>query len=187
MVWTSPESGQHVGTCRPDFLIWTGVYLNLDWIWTKSGPNLDQIWTKSGPNLESSKNRLDQFRQPPNQSDKTGLICWGVHAVELLLTADHRERAQEIKWKNTELTTSWNITKIYLMLHNMREANPTLCVLCLFSVCFSKCNSCVGLVCCWRGNLDLLKWADFWSCWLNHEKRLKSWKKIEILKSWDPT
>ncbi len=64
-----------------------------------------------------------------------------------------------------------------------------LCVFCvyLFSMCFPKHDSCVGLVHCWRGNLDLLKWAEFWSCWLNHEKRLKSWKKIEILKSWEPT
>jgi hypothetical protein len=77
--------------------------------------------------------------------------------------------------------------KIYLMLHNMSKANLTLCFLCLFSMCFPKCNSCVGLVCCWCGNWDLLKWAEFWSCWLNHEKRLKSWKKIEILKSWEPT
>ncbi len=47
MVWTSPESGQHVQTCRPDFLIWTGVYLDLDRIWIKSGPNLDQIWNQA--------------------------------------------------------------------------------------------------------------------------------------------
>jgi hypothetical protein len=55
MVWTSPESGQHVRTCCPDFLIWTAMDLCLD-----------RIWTKSGPNLESGKNRLDQFRQPPS-------------------------------------------------------------------------------------------------------------------------
>ncbi len=55
MVWTSPESRQHVRTCCPDFLIWTAMYLCLD-----------QIWTKSGLNLESGKNRLDQFRQPPS-------------------------------------------------------------------------------------------------------------------------
>ena len=29
-VWTSPESGQHVRTCLPDFLIWTAMYLDLD-------------------------------------------------------------------------------------------------------------------------------------------------------------
>jgi hypothetical protein len=78
----------------------------------------------------------------------------------------------------------------------MREANLTLrvfcvcsaCFLCLFSVCCPKCDtSCVGLVRCWRWNLDLLKWAEFWSCWLNHEKRLKSWNKIEILQSWEST
>jgi hypothetical protein len=42
--------GQHVqtlDTCRPDFLIWTGVYLDLDRIWTKYGPNLDQIWNRA--------------------------------------------------------------------------------------------------------------------------------------------
>ncbi len=93
---------------------------------------------------------------------------------------------QEIKWKNTELMTSWNNIKIYLMLC---VKQTWLCVFCvfLFSAWFSKRNSCVGLVRCWRGNLDLLKWAEFSSCWLNHEKRLKSWKKIEILKSWEPT
>jgi hypothetical protein len=43
----------------------------------------------------------------------------------------------------------------------MREANLTLCFVCLFSVCFPKRISCVGLVRCWRKNLDLLKWAEF--------------------------
>ncbi len=53
-------------------------------------------------------------------------------------------------------------------------------------MCCPKCDtSCVGLVRCWHWNLDLLKWAEFWSCWLNHKKRLKSWNKIEILKSWE--
>ncbi len=65
-----------------------------------------------------------------------------------------------------------------------RSKPDTLCFLCLFSACCPKCDiSCVGLVHCWRWNLDLMKWAEFWSCWLNHEKRLKSWNK---LKSWNP-
>ncbi len=52
--------------------IWTACpdmpsrFFDLDRGVPQSGPNLDQIWTKSGPNLESSKNRLSQFRQPPN-------------------------------------------------------------------------------------------------------------------------
>ncbi len=70
----------------------------------------------------------------------------------------------------------------------MQSKPDTPCFLCLFSLCCPKCDtSCVGLVHCWRWNLDLLKWAEFWSCWLNHEKRLKSWNKIEILKSWEST
>ncbi len=51
--------------------IWTACpdmpsrFFDLDRGVPRSGPDLDQIWTKSGPNLESSKNRLDQFQQPP--------------------------------------------------------------------------------------------------------------------------
>jgi hypothetical protein len=84
----------------------------------------------------------------------------------------------------------------------MREANLTLCFLFLFSMCFPKCNSCLGLAHCRRGNLDLLKWAEFWLCGLNlekdwnHEKRLKSWNPENLcgnlhpnhetrLKSWN--
>ncbi len=54
--------------------IWTACpdmpsrFFDLDRGVPRSGPVVDQIWTKSGPNLESSKNRPDQFWQPPTMS-----------------------------------------------------------------------------------------------------------------------
>jgi hypothetical protein len=50
-----------------------------------------------------------------------------------------------------------NIMKLHKNLsYAMCEANL------MFSVCCPKCDtSCVGLVRCWRWNLDLLKWAEF--------------------------
>jgi hypothetical protein len=65
-------------------------------------------------------------------------------------------RAQEIKWKNTELTTSWKKHKN--LSYAMREANLTLCF-CVCSACvfqstthmwvFSVAG--VGILTCWNG------------------------------------
>ncbi len=73
------------------------------------------------------------------------------------------------------------IMKIYLMLHNMHEANLTLCFLCLFSVCFPK----MRLVC---GSCLLLAW-EFRPAEMSRVLIVlpKSWKKIEIVKKdWNP-
>jgi hypothetical protein len=99
----------------------------------------------------------------------------------LMGSGTNTKRAQEIKWKNTELTTSWNNIKIYLMLC----AKQTW--LCFVQRVFSKaqlmCGSCPLLA--WEFRLAemgriLIVLSKSW-------KRLKSWKKIEILKSWEPT
>jgi hypothetical protein len=56
-----------------------------------------------------------------------------------------------------------NIMKLHKNLsYAMLESNLTLCFLCLFIMCCPMCDtSCVGLVRCWRWDLDLLKWAEF--------------------------
>jgi hypothetical protein len=70
--------------------IWTAFpdmpsrFFDLDRGVPRSGRDLDQIWTKSGPNLESSKNRLDQFWQPPN-ARKEYVISLFISTLEIFL------------------------------------------------------------------------------------------------------
>jgi hypothetical protein len=61
VVWIGLDLVQNWTAC----LDMPSRFFDLDPGVPRSGLDLDQIWTKSGPNLESSKNRLDQFWQPP--------------------------------------------------------------------------------------------------------------------------